>query len=231
MNKAICVHCRHQIDASAKLCPYCGANPVTGERVDTQALVQEVFQSRQLSTGESVMEFARHRQGIVIGVSALALFVLLGILQQWANMRNRTAVANTPAVALTEVADLNNQPEETKQLAMPELPFQFGGKPQSMRTFIVEPGANTPPEVLAAQQAAAAEAQAKAAAAAQAKAAAAAPKPGAAPAVPAGGVARPPAGLAVRPPAGLAPPPAGLAHPPAGLTRPVAAPPQQPQRH
>ncbi|MCU1349986.1 MAG: hypothetical protein JWO56_3016, partial [Acidobacteria bacterium] len=101
MNKVVCVNCRHQIDAAAKLCPYCGANPVTGERVDTQALLQEVFQAKQLSTGESVLEFARHRQGIVIGLSALAVFVLLGVLQQWANMRNRTAVANTPALALT----------------------------------------------------------------------------------------------------------------------------------
>jgi hypothetical protein len=184
MNKAVCVHCRHQIDAAAKLCPYCGANPVTGERLDTQAIVQEVFQPRQLSTGESVLEYARHRQGIVIGASALALFVLLGILQQWANVRNRTAVANTPAVALTEVADLNNQQEETKQLPMPAVPFQFGGKSQAMRTFIVEPGAITPPDVLAAQQAAAAEAQAKAAAAA--------PKPGVPQPAPAPGAARPP---------------------------------------
>jgi len=185
MNKVVCVHCRHQIDAAAKLCPYCGANPVTGERLDTQALVQEVFQPKQLSTSESVLEFARHRQGIVIGVSALTLFVLLGVLQQWANMRNRTAVANTPAVALTEVADLNNQQEETRQLPMPAVPFQFGGKPQSMRTFIVEPGAITPPDVLAAQQAAAAEAQAKAAAAAPARPGV--PQPAVAP-----GLARPP---------------------------------------
>lgn len=188
MNKVVCVHCRHQIDATAKVCPFCGANPVTGERLDTQALVQEVFQPRQLSTGESVLEFARHRQGIVIAASAFALFLLLAVLQQWANMRNRTAVANTPAVALTEVADLNNQAEETKQLPMPSVPFQFGGKPQSMRTFIVETGAITPPDVLAAQQAAAAEAQAKAAAAAPAIA----PKPGVPQPVPAPGVARPP---------------------------------------
>ena len=35
------------------------------------------------------------------------------------------------------------------------LEFQFDGHPQTMRTFVVEPGAVTPPEVVAAQQAAA----------------------------------------------------------------------------
>ena len=35
---AVCAACRRSIDAAAKLCPYCGANPVTGERIDTQAI-------------------------------------------------------------------------------------------------------------------------------------------------------------------------------------------------
>ena len=30
--KTQCVACQHEIDASAKLCPFCGANPVTGEK-------------------------------------------------------------------------------------------------------------------------------------------------------------------------------------------------------
>src|ERR1044072_840579 len=57
MSKAVCAACQHKIDQTAKLCPYCGANPVTGERVlDTQAILEEVFHPRQISTTESVLE-------------------------------------------------------------------------------------------------------------------------------------------------------------------------------
>jgi hypothetical protein len=57
---------------------------------------------------------------------------------------------------------------------MPNLDFQYEGTPQTMRTYIVERGATTPPEVLAAQQA---EALAKAQAKAAATAARTAPQP------------------------------------------------------
>ena len=55
MTEKNCAACNHAIDAAAKLCPYCGADPATGERVDTQAILQEVFNTRELSTSESVM--------------------------------------------------------------------------------------------------------------------------------------------------------------------------------
>ena len=64
-----CAACNRAIDASAKLCPYCGANPATGERLDTQALLQEVFRPREMSTSDSVIEYARQRQGIFTAVS------------------------------------------------------------------------------------------------------------------------------------------------------------------
>lgn len=110
-----------------------------------------------------MLEFARHRQGIVIGLSILGAFLVMAAFHQYASMRNRTAVTAAPGVALTEIADLSNQPVENKQVPMPDIGFQFDGRPQSMRTFVVEPGAITPPDVIAAQQAAAQEAQAKAA--------------------------------------------------------------------
>src|SRR5437016_1600356 len=159
MSKRVCVQCRHEIDAAARLCPYCGADPATGERVDTKAIVEEAFHRREVSTSESVLEFARHRQGVIITVSGLIVFLLLGALQQWARMRNRTAVTNAPAVALTEITDINNQSEETRPVPMPKLPVQLDGRAQTMRTFIVEPGAVPPPEVLAAQQEAAQQQQ------------------------------------------------------------------------
>jgi len=143
MSSAVCVACHHSIDGAARLCPYCGANPATGEKVDTQALLQEEFKPRNLSTSESVLEYARHRQGIVIAIGLAIAFLVLAGLHQYATMRNNNTVANGPAVPLSDVADLSDQPRETQQ-PMPALNFQFEGHPQVMRTFIVEPGAVAP---------------------------------------------------------------------------------------
>jgi hypothetical protein len=140
---AVCVACHHAIDEAAKICPYCGHDPRTGEKVvDTQALLQEVFQPRQLSAAEGVMQFARQRQGVVITFAVILVLVLLSGFHQLVLRRNRTVVSE--AVPLTDVADLSNQPDETRALPMPNLQFQYDGNPQTMRSFIVEPGAVTP---------------------------------------------------------------------------------------
>lgn len=184
--KRECAACRHAIDAAARLCPYCGADPESGEKpVDTQALLNEVFHSRpQLSTTDSVMEFARHRQGIVIAITLAVAFLILGVLHQFVTARNNSDVSNNPAVPLTEITDLSDRGDENKPIPLPALDYQHDGRAQTMRTYIVEPGAVVPPEVVAAQQA-----QAAAAAAAQHPAtplqpgaAVPAPRPAAAPA-------------------------------------------------
>lgn len=145
MTNGVCVACNRAIDETARLCPYCGADPTTGEHVvDTQALMQEVFRPRELSTSESVLEYARHRQGIVITVSVFVVFVILAALHTFISSRNDNAVTDAPAMPLTEVADLANRPDETKPQPMPELKFQYDGRPQMMRTYVVEPGAIAP---------------------------------------------------------------------------------------
>jgi len=162
MSKVTCAACRHEIDASARVCPYCGADPSTGQKVvDSSALLQEMFKPRQVSAGESVLEYARNRQGVVIAISAAVLFLLLAGLHQYVTMRNDREVSAAPAVPLTEVTDVSQQPDETKPVPMPEMQFQYEGRPQAMRSFIVESGAVTPPEVVAEQQAAAQAAAAK----------------------------------------------------------------------
>lgn len=201
-DRSNCASCNRTIDAWAKLCPYCGANPQTGERMDTQALLQEVFRPREVTTSASVLEFARQRQGAVIGVAAAIVFVLIAGLHQFATMRNATAVTDAPAVPLSELTDQTNRPDDAQPVPLPELNFQYEGRPSTMRTYIMERGAVTPPEVLAEQQAAAA---AKAAAAGAA--------------TPAPGAARP----AGAPPAGAVPPGARPATPQQqpGVARPV----------
>lgn len=144
MSSGVCGACRRTIDAHARLCPFCGADPVTGERIDTQALIQEVFQPREISTTESVLEYARHRQGVVIALAGVVAFLFLAALHQFVTMRNANAVSSSSAVPLTEVTDLANRPDETKAQPMPEMKFQYEGRPQAMRTYIVESGAVAP---------------------------------------------------------------------------------------
>lgn len=144
MSKAVCTACGRSIDDAAKLCPYCGANPVTGERViDTQAILEEVFHPRKISTTESVLEYARQRQGIVVALSIFIGLVVLAALHQFVTARNSTATTASPALSLSEIADQANQPHEAPQ-PMPDVKFQFDGRPQTMQTYLVEPGAVAP---------------------------------------------------------------------------------------
>lgn len=142
--RGTCAACNRTIDASAKLCPYCGANPQTGERVDTQAILQEIFKPKEVTTSASVLEYARQRQGAVIAVTAFVLFLIIAGLHQFASMRNETAVTDAPAVPLTEITDLTNRPDDAAPRPLPELNFQYEGRPQVMRTYIIEPGAIAP---------------------------------------------------------------------------------------
>lgn len=145
MSSGTCAACGRSIDAAAKLCPYCGADPSSGQRVvDTQAILQEVFHPRELTATENVIEFARQRQGIVVAASIFVAFLALAGLHQFATMRNASVQNDSPAVPLTEITDIANQKSDVTPVAMPELDFPYDGKPQAMRTFIVERGAVAP---------------------------------------------------------------------------------------
>jgi len=144
MSDGVCAACRRSIDAAAKLCPYCGANPATGERFDTQAILQEVFQGKTLTRSESVLEYARQRQGVVIGISVAVVFVLLALLHQFVTARNDSSVSDSPPIPLTEIADIASQARDSTPAPLPPLDFQYDGRPEAMRTLIVEPGAVAP---------------------------------------------------------------------------------------
>lgn len=148
-DRIACVACRHEIDAAAKICPYCGADPRSGEKADTEAVLQQMFPHRGSEKSASVIDYARQRQGIVAVLGALVVVLLLVGLHEFVSGRNRRAVNAAAAVPLTDVTDLNNQPDETKPQPMPEMQFQYEGRPQTMRTLIVEPGA-VPPQQAAA---------------------------------------------------------------------------------
>lgn len=140
-----CIACHHEIDDAAKLCPYCGADPRTGEKIDTQAILQEVFKPKITSRSATVLDFARHRQGAVVAVAVVAGFLILAALYQFAVHRNDTAALAGNGVPITEIADITDQDEDNKPQPMPPLQFAYDGHPQTMRTYIVEPGAIAPP--------------------------------------------------------------------------------------
>jgi len=154
MSSGVCAACRRSIDESARLCPYCGANPATGERIDTQAILQEIFRPKELTTSESVLEYARQRQGVVIGISVAVIFLVLMLVHQFVTVRNASEVSDAPAVPLTEIADVAKLSAESTQVPLPPLEFQYEGRPESMRTFIAEPGAvpPAPPQTTTAPQ-------------------------------------------------------------------------------
>lgn len=133
--------------------------------MDTQTILKEEFSSHRGTASESLMQFARQRQGVVIAAGVMVALLLLMGIHAFVTRRNAREVSAASAIPLTEVTDLSNQTEENKALPMPGLQYQFDGHPQTLRTFVVEPGAVVPPEVIAAQQQAAQEAAAKQAAA------------------------------------------------------------------
>ena len=143
--KIECASCHHQIDAEARLCPYCGADPRTGERFDPKPLLEKHFPRREeMSRGESFLEFFRQRQSMVVTVFVALLFLGVVTLHRFITNRNAAAVSDVPAIPLTEVADLSNRTSETEPARIPNIEFQSSGSPDAFKTFHVEPGAVTP---------------------------------------------------------------------------------------
>lgn len=141
-----CVACSHSIDDQARLCPYCGADPATGEKVDTQAVIEQVFHTKKLSAADTVLDYARRRQGIVVALVAIIVFLMLAMLHQFVTARN-SAVSSGPAISLSEIADAANEKTDTQAAPMPDLKYQYDGHGQKMQTFINEPGAVAPAPV------------------------------------------------------------------------------------
>ena len=141
-----CVTCHHDIDDAARVCAFCGSDPRTGEKiVDAQARLQEMFKPKDTRRGASLLDFARHRQGSVVLGGIIVGLLLLGGLYQFAVHRNDTAANPGGGIPITEVTDVTNQGDDNKPLPMPALQFQYDGRPQAMRTYIVEQGAIAPP--------------------------------------------------------------------------------------
>ena len=139
-----CTNCRHTIDDRSKLCPYCGADPVTGVRFDPKPLLEKHFpRKKQVGTVEAVLDYLRHRQSIVVGVAAVVALLLLLGLHSLIITRNSTLADASAGIPLTEVSDVNQGSQE-EQVPMPALTFPYDGNPETMKVPITEPGAVAP---------------------------------------------------------------------------------------
>lgn len=141
-----CVSCSRAIDSTSRLCPYCGANPVSGAKIDTTPLVESHFPRKQdMSAPESALEFFRHRQWMVITAVVAILFSIAFFGHRMIREKNEATATEVPAVPLTEVADLSGQSPGADRAPIPELPFQLEGNAKNARMLLVEPGAVAPP--------------------------------------------------------------------------------------
>lgn len=140
-----CVACKHAIDAAARICPYCGADPESGTKVDTRPIVEAHFPPRgEMTRLQRLLEYFRERQALVVVAVIVTVYILLGAAHQMVARRNADLEATAPAVPLTELADLND-PAPEPQLPIPELDFGYQGNPQTMGVMLIEPGAVAPP--------------------------------------------------------------------------------------
>ena len=142
-DKKECVACRHEIDAAARICPYCGADPESGRRFDPGPLLQRHFPMKDPAPRARVSEFLRQRQGLVVSAVIVLVFLLVGAAHQMVTRRNLALESSAPAVPLTDLADLN-QATQQKDLPIPELEFSWTGNPETMDVLLVEPGAVAP---------------------------------------------------------------------------------------
>lgn len=141
-----CRSCRRQIDDLARLCPYCGADPVSGERFDPAPLLEKHFPKKaELPARESILEFVRQRQAIVVGVVVASVFLLAFGLHQMIIRRNASTTSDVPAIPLTDLTDLSSTTAQNQRVAIPDLDFVHEGDARTVRTLLMEPGAVAPP--------------------------------------------------------------------------------------
>jgi hypothetical protein len=146
-----CVACRHEIDADARLCPYCGADPVTGEKFDPTPIVKSHFPDRRdLGPGERAAQFFRERQGFVVSAIVIMIFVGLVAAHQYVTRRAAMVQSDIPPVPLSDLADFGADSRGASEPApLPDVGFQWTGRPEVLKVMLVEPGAVTPAEPVA----------------------------------------------------------------------------------
>lgn len=143
-----CRGCGREVDNHSRMCPYCGANPGSGEPAGgPRPEIEQILPRKpELTASERISNAIRSRSGLVLAASMILGVAILIVASSWLNRQQASATADVPPVPLTEVTDLRTDDDEAAEtLEMPELTFEYAGDPQAMETFILEQGEVAPP--------------------------------------------------------------------------------------
>ncbi|MGA7615456.1 MAG: hypothetical protein WBX15_09765 [Thermoanaerobaculia bacterium] len=140
---AECAACGRSIDADAKICPFCGADAHTGEKIDTAAILREHFSTRKAPPRERFVDFFRHRQTVVMALVVLGIIGSLIVVHQIIS-RQQQDVRDIPAIPLSQLVETHEATPKTQPPPLPDVEFQYHGDEKDARTLITEPGAVAP---------------------------------------------------------------------------------------
>lgn len=146
--KIECRSCGRLVDPHARICLYCGADPRTGETDQTHPPLEKLITPKPDETFvERIKNSLRARGGFVMLISIVVGIVLLIVISTWVNQQQTETATDVPPVPLTEVSDLRaaTEDEESVEVEIPELGFEFDGEASNMETFILEEGEVQPP--------------------------------------------------------------------------------------
>lgn len=141
--KIRCAACDHMVDPQARACPYCSADPRSGEKHRPAVPVDDLLsRKKEESALRRAMHAIRSSESLLLPLSVGIGVLLLIALSTWVT-RHQSATTDVPAIPLSEVTSVQRTDQEAP-MDLPDLQFQFDGNPSSMESLILEEGAVSP---------------------------------------------------------------------------------------
>jgi cytoskeletal protein RodZ len=141
--KIRCEACAHMVDPNARACPYCGADPRTGEKLRPAVPVDDLLsRKKEESALRRAMHAFRSNENLLLPLSVGVGVLLLIALSTWVT-RQQSAATDVPSIPLSEITSVQRTDQEAPT-ELPEIPFQFDGNPSSMESLLLEEGAISP---------------------------------------------------------------------------------------
>jgi glutaredoxin len=141
--KISCMACSHMVDPQARACPYCSADPRTGEKHRPAIPVDDIFsRKKEESSLRRAMHAIRSNENLLLPLSVGVGVLLLIALSTWVTGR-QSAATDVPSIPLSEITSVQRTDQEAP-MELPEIQFQFDGNPSSMESLLLEEGAISP---------------------------------------------------------------------------------------
>jgi hypothetical protein len=140
--KIRCAACDRLVDPQARACPYCSADPRTGEKLLPAVPVEDLLsRKKEESALRRALNAIRSSESLLLPLSVGLGVLLLIALSTW--VTRQSAATDVPAIPLSEVTSVQ-QTEQEAPMDLPDLQFQFDGNPSSMESLLLEEGAISP---------------------------------------------------------------------------------------